>query len=254
MPVNITYYPLRARENALSNIARTLVENISERLIEELMTEGHMLLSGVDMDIRFGQPIAVDTYLDHPAIQQDIRSKQSFQFDDPLPSRAKMRKSALKVMQRYMTAIYSLTTLNHDHLFASMLKLFPFSSVNTRDFKRRVYLVASSSLREMTVFCHNSLNEDQVHMLVNDCYGKFRDFISLATEQGFVKEQGEGLVKLSPIGVYWIFTWHEFRTWCRSLPMRWSLWSNFSDLSEESPGSLPLSFAEKWSAAFSKRQ
>ncbi|RLC01918.1 MAG: glycerol acyltransferase [Deltaproteobacteria bacterium] len=201
VPVNITYYPVRARENALSNIAKSLVENISDRLIEELMTEGHMLLSGVDMDIRFGKPIEVDAYLNQPAIQKDIQSKRPFQFDDPLPSKAKLRKSALKVMQRYMTDIYSLTTLNHDHIFASMLKLFPFSRIKKQDLRRRVFLAASSSLRKMNVYCHSSLNEEQTHLLVDDGYGKCRDFISLAKEQGFVKEQGGNLIKLHPIGV-----------------------------------------------------
>jgi len=201
VPVNITYYPVRARENALSNIAKNLLDNISERLIEELMTEGNMLLSGVDMDIRFGKPIEVEAYLDQPTIQQDIQSKTSFQFDDPLPSKKNMRKSALKIMQRYMTDIYNLTTLNHDHIFASILKLFPFSRLKIRDLKRRVFLAASSSRQNMKVYCHSSLNEDQTHMLVDDCYGKYRDFIALAKEEGFVKEKGAHLVKLNPIGV-----------------------------------------------------
>jgi esterase/lipase/1-acyl-sn-glycerol-3-phosphate acyltransferase len=201
VPVNITYYPVRARENALSNIAKTLIENISERLVEELMTEGHMLLSGVDMDIRFGQSIDIGTYLDQPAIQRDIHSNRAFQFDDLLPSKAKMRKSALKIMQRYMNDIYGLTTLNHDHIFASMLKLFPFSSIKMQDLKRRVFLASSSSFRKMNVFCHSSLNENQTHLLVDDAYGKYRDFISLAKEQGYVREEGDRLVKLNPIGV-----------------------------------------------------
>ena len=200
VPVNITYYPVRARENALSQIAKSLVENISERLVEELMTEGNMLISGVDMDIRFGQPIEVGAYLDQPAIQQDIQSRKTYQFDDPLPSKVKMRQSALKVMQRYMTDIYNLTTLNHDHFYASMLKLFPFSKIGIQDLKRRVYLAASSPLRKMNVHCHSSLSDDQTHLLVDDCYGKYRDFISLAKEQGFVKEQKDHLIKLNPIG------------------------------------------------------
>ena len=55
---------------------------------------------------------------------------QSFSFDDPIPSKRMLRKVALKIMERYMSAIYSMTTVNHDHIFASMLKLIPFKNVD----------------------------------------------------------------------------------------------------------------------------
>src|SRR5512138_2975534 len=43
VPVNITYYPLRARENALSRLAGKLFQ-VPARFHEELLTEGAMLL------------------------------------------------------------------------------------------------------------------------------------------------------------------------------------------------------------------
>ena len=46
MPVNLTYYPIRARENILSKLAQRLVEGLPDRFVEELMTEGSMLISG----------------------------------------------------------------------------------------------------------------------------------------------------------------------------------------------------------------
>ncbi len=200
VPVNITYYPVRARENAISNLARNLVENLSDRLIEELMTEGNMILSGVDMDIRFGDAIDVTPYLNDPAIQRDIHTTKVFQFDDILPSKKKMHKSALKAMQAYMSAIYHLTTVNHDHLFASILKLYPFSQIDVMDLKRRAYLAATSTLKDLRIYYHESLNGDQTHLLVDDCYGKYQDFISLAIEQKYVKQKRTKLLKISPIG------------------------------------------------------
>jgi len=83
VPVNITYYPVRARENILVDIARRLVDELPERLIEELMTEGSMLLSGVDIDIRFGKPLSISDSLKRFAIARDICALSRLDFDDP---------------------------------------------------------------------------------------------------------------------------------------------------------------------------
>ena len=85
VPVCLTYFPIRARENTLSTLATHLVNGISDRLVEEIMTEGTMLLSGVDLDIRFGEPIKIDECLSCRSIERGIGSKHRLQFDDPLP-------------------------------------------------------------------------------------------------------------------------------------------------------------------------
>jgi hypothetical protein len=130
MPVNLTYYPIRARENILSKLAQRLVEGLPERFVEELMTEGSMLISGVDIDIHFGDPILIDPYLHKAAIKKDIQAESRINFDDPIASKNAMRKKALKLMQRYMTDIYGLTAVNLEHLFASMLKLMPGKKID----------------------------------------------------------------------------------------------------------------------------
>jgi len=84
VPVNITYYPIHARENILSRTALRIAEDISDRTMEELMTEGGMLLFGVDIDIRFGSPISITDYLRHWKISRDITSTARINFDDPL--------------------------------------------------------------------------------------------------------------------------------------------------------------------------
>jgi esterase/lipase/1-acyl-sn-glycerol-3-phosphate acyltransferase len=195
VPVNITYYPLRAHDNALSWLAAHLVKDISQRAREEIMTEGTMLLSGVDIDIRFGAPIEVNECLECSPIDQDIFAKRRIDLDEPIPSRLKMRRVALDIMQRYMAAIYSMTTVNHDHLFASMLKALPFNRIDKDNLKRRVFLVTAGNLEQMGVHFHQSIRTSQVSLLTDDRFNKYRDFIALAIEKGIVKRKGKTLIK-----------------------------------------------------------
>ena len=189
VPVNLTYYPIRARENILSKLAMRLVDDLPERLVEELMTEGSMLISGVDIDIHFGDPILIDDFLQDSAIQRDIETKKRINFDDPIASKNTMRKEALKLMQRYMADIYDMTAVNLDHIFASMLKFMRFKKIDELDFRRRVFLAASQIRRQQGgMHLHPGLKKDQVHLLTDDRFGVVSDFMTIALEKGNLKK------------------------------------------------------------------
>ncbi len=193
VPVNLTYYPIRARENILSKLAMRLVDDLPERLIEELMTEGSMLLSGVDIDVRFGNPILIREYLRETTIEKDIKAKRRINFDDQIASRSTMRKQALKLMQRYMTDIYSLTTVNIDHLFSSMLRFLRSRKIDRLALCRRVFLTASQIQHHPGLFLHSSLEQDQVHLLTDDRFGKVKNFIKVAEDKGNLKKMNSTL-------------------------------------------------------------
>jgi esterase/lipase/1-acyl-sn-glycerol-3-phosphate acyltransferase len=194
VPVNITYYPIRAHENALSRLASRLVKDLSARAQEEIMTEGTLLLSDTDIDIRFGAPISIKEYL-VPPIDRDIVSPRRIDFDDPLPSRAKILRVAVGIMHRYMDAIYSMTTVNHDHLFASMLRVVPLLKMNEDNLRRRVFLVVAEHLEQTGVHLHRSLRTNQSSLLTDDRFHKYRDFIRLAMDTGIVRTEGKDLFK-----------------------------------------------------------
>lgn len=183
IPVNITYYPIRARENLISRFVSRLTNDLPERFLEELMTEGNMLLAGVDVDVRFGRPLDVKPYLDDKAIQSDIQVAKPIYFDEPIPSRPTMRSKALQIMQRYMADIYNMTTVNHDHLLASLFKLMPFSSIRLDALKRKAFLAAGTDFKAMHLFPHDSLAESQIHLLTDDRYGRLKDFLELAVDK-----------------------------------------------------------------------
>jgi esterase/lipase/1-acyl-sn-glycerol-3-phosphate acyltransferase len=197
VPVNITYYPLRSRENTLSRLAEFFVDHPSDRMMDEMMTEGAMLLTGVDIDIRFGTAISIQDYLRASAIERDISATRTFDFDDPISSRRAMRKQAWKIMQQYMTAIYSMTTVNPDHLFAAMLSKIPFNRINAFDLRRRVFLAVTQKIDSSGAFMHKSLAENQTHLITDDNYHRFRDFIKIAVEKKILSWKGNDLIKLS---------------------------------------------------------
>jgi esterase/lipase/1-acyl-sn-glycerol-3-phosphate acyltransferase len=195
VPVNVTYYPLRGHENVLSKLATRWIDNVPERMLEEIMTEGSMLLSGVDMDIRFGKPIEIKSFMERSAIQKDITSKHRIGFDDPIPSRQIMRNVAVKVMQQYMSAIYSMTTVNHDHIFASLLRHIPFKKIDRYDLRRRAFFVVTDHLDETGVYLHDDLHLDQTHLLIDDRFNKLKNFVKVAEEKRVVKIKNNTLIK-----------------------------------------------------------
>ena len=210
VPVNITYFPLRAHENLLSRLAVTLVEDLPERFIEELVTEGSMLLSGVDVDIRFGSAVDVGIYLDHPAVVGDIDTPGTLNFDDPIPSAGVLKDAAADIMERYMTAIYRMTTVNHDHLIASILRHTPFRRIHIDDLKRRVFLATQLDLNVPGIFFHKSVETDQTHLLTDDRYQKFSGFLSVALEKGILVREGPYLVRKKPFFTT-VLNFHQIR-------------------------------------------
>lgn len=195
VPINLTYYPLRARENVLSTLANRFAGNLSERLREELLTEGTMFFEGVDIDIRFGNAIPVSESLTSSRIRQDMFSHRQINFDDQLPSLPAMRQEATTLMHRFMSDIYRMTTVNHDHLFASLLKALPFSKISEEDFRRRVFLLTDLVPDKTLVSCHQSLEIAQIALLTDDRYHKYRDFLELARETGVVRHNEGWLLR-----------------------------------------------------------
>jgi esterase/lipase/1-acyl-sn-glycerol-3-phosphate acyltransferase len=195
VPINITYYPLRARENILSILADQFADNLPERLREELLTEGTMLIAGVDIDIRIGQPLSISESLHNSVIEEDMFSPAEINFNDRLPSLSVMRREAGKLMERYMAAIYAMTTVNHDHLFASLLRAMPFNTMDEADFRRRAFLLAAMELPGSDVYCHQSLAIGQISLLSDDRYHKYRDFLELARDTGLLQQHDGKLTK-----------------------------------------------------------
>lgn len=199
VPVNLTYYPIRTAENIASNIASKLVKDIPDRMVEEIMTEGTMLLTGVDLDIRFDKPINIRDYLKKTWLSECIQEQGITGCSVSEGLRSEMKRVAHDIMQLYMNRIYAMTTINHEHLFASFLRKHPFERIGEKDFKRRVFYAASlvSNKKKGLGECylHKSLQENQAHLLTDDRFKKFENFFELAREKGVIVKSGDYLVR-----------------------------------------------------------
>lgn len=195
VPVNLTYYPIRAMENLAVNIANSLVNDIPERVLEELTIEGTMLLKGIDIDIRFGKPIEIDSFFTNEKVQSELAKQDGNGFEISPFLQKEMYTYSDSLMERYMRGIYDLTTINHDHLFATFLRLYPYKKIKRADLCRRVYMAASDlqEIGDNSFNLHKSLHSDQVHLVTDDRYKKVKNFIDLAVEKDVISDEGEFL-------------------------------------------------------------
>lgn len=198
VPVNITYYPMMAKENILSRLAGSFIDSPSPRMLEELQAEGTMLLAGVDVDIRFGAPIKIRPFLTDPVVEWDICSKEKISFNDDISSKQILRDASVEIMHRYMHSIYSMTTLNHDHLFSSILYRSMDDRMAAEDLKKRVFLAASLDMGDEKYHLHHSLQNSQIHILTDDRHKKYENFINFAVQKNLLTVDEDGFLSKNP--------------------------------------------------------
>jgi esterase/lipase len=130
-------------------------------------------------------------------IQDDITSVHPIGFDDPIKARNMMRTAARKIMARYMSSIYSMTTVNHDHLFATLLKYLRKSEISIDEFRNRAFLAATSGLERYGIYRHRCMDTNQISLLTDDRYRKLSNFLSVATDRELDIDQQRLLIDSS---------------------------------------------------------
>jgi esterase/lipase/1-acyl-sn-glycerol-3-phosphate acyltransferase len=198
VPVNITYYPVRARENALSKLAGKFFKNISTRFQEELEVEGPVILGKADIDINFGRPLPVKNYLTSKwKLRRMAADRHVYLSMEDFKKISAFRKICVKMMYDYMHAIYQMTTVNHDHIMSYILTNYRQDSFSENDFKKRIFL-AIDHLRAIGLpNCHTSLYKKQYYLLTDDYHEKYENFIKDAIAGNYIKRENGVITKNS---------------------------------------------------------
>jgi esterase/lipase/1-acyl-sn-glycerol-3-phosphate acyltransferase len=210
VPVNISYYPIRSRQNAIEKIASYLMKDMPDRIAEELQTEGTMLLSGVDMDITIDKPLAIRPFLRKRIIQKDILTPRPIMPDDVLPSRPAMRLIASKLTRKVMASIYQNTMVNYDHLIAYILKYYPRQKLSLFSLAQRLYLAVEAATKLKSVRLHSGLLQDQCVQLCRNYHKVLADFLEVAKRSGAVEVEGD-LIRLKRPAMKTLFDFHSIR-------------------------------------------
>lgn len=179
-PVNLTYYPIRPRDNLILGLAKRFVKNLPSRVSEELTIEGNIMMKG-DIDVTFRPPIQVRDFIKK---QHDLFKR--------LPLKNETRIDLLlRIMSRPLTnammrEIYGALTVNIDHLFANVLIQYESERLSLFQIQASIWL-AARYLQTKGIAVHRSLNESNLDQLLSleEC-ASFVDVFLLAAQEGLL--------------------------------------------------------------------
>jgi esterase/lipase len=184
VPLNVTFYPLRPRGNALSRLMRVAKRNLDPRVVEELHVEGGILLGDSEISIHFGEPIEVSDYLDRTT---ELARRVVGVFSEDKRSNLMLRRQATRLTTEMMHRIYGHTEVNLDHLFCYGLRALKADRVPVEDFHRALFL-AAARLRELgLVRVHPTLEDGIAAMLKHRSYKPLESVATLAIEQHIIQ-------------------------------------------------------------------
>ncbi len=208
IPCNITFYPLRISDNALNNSVHFFIDNLHQRLSEELLIEGNFLLKDTDMDIRMGQPIIVEDYwtkmeaaiatlfVKNPSLSlKQILSKA--EGNETLSNtlfRLSYQRSAKKIRDDYMHAIYDNVTINIAHIAATLIMHFVAQRqlrINKKKLHQLIYITIKTLQKNATLNFHRTLENPSIYRnLLMTKSATFDQFLRSASKANLIETSG----------------------------------------------------------------
>ena len=196
VPINITYFPIRARENFMLRMAASFARGeMSPRAIEELSVEGTFLSSDTTIDITLGEPIDIDAYLNRPDFRPllDCAHEELLSSHDP---ESVFTQAADRLTRRYMESIYQLTRINYDHIFATIIRFQGTKPFTERRYRNRIYLVAHELNRRPHYHLNDDLKETYRQIIFEDPSEEFHNFMELCIKEKIIRRDGRYYVRI----------------------------------------------------------
>ena len=194
IPVNVTYFPIRARDNLMLRMAQRMAKDLSPRALEELSVEGTFLSSDTDIDITLGDPIDLESYLHQPEYAEIMACGDDLAKLEMDP-RSLFHDAAHELMMRYMRDIYRHTRINYDHIFATIIRYQGAKTFTEREYRNRIYYVAHELRKQGKYDMHTLLERTYRHIIFEDPSPKFHDFMKLCINENVIEKKGGHYVR-----------------------------------------------------------
>jgi esterase/lipase len=184
VPTNITFYPLRVTDNALRKGVELFGGGLSQRLSEELLIEGNILLKETDMDLRFGDTICTDepcNWWERKFVSRLVKRVDTLdelfavkqtqgKWADRMVAKS-VGRTTVAVRDTYMREMYAGVTVNMSHLISRLIVMYVekgWSEVGRQLFHKTLYLAIKRVQKNLSVALHESLSNPQFYSGVLD--------------------------------------------------------------------------------------
>ena len=192
IPVNITYAPIRPGVNPFMSIGGTFVEEIDERIKEELEIEGNILLNS-EIHIRFDKPIDIAEYLYHAKQEMMCQQERCGVVSD----KDLIGYCRHDLTTKFMNAVYTSILINFDHIFALVIEYYTEEFIGTNELKRAIFLAARDVAGLKRYHLHHSVFDELYKLLTDEEDPWFSSTLSLAVEQKVLQQVEAELYKIN---------------------------------------------------------
>ena len=194
VPTNLTYFPIRPGKNIVQSLASKFVKGMPERLEEELEIEGNLLFSRSHIHVTFGKPLGVKAFLNRYYFRKNKILSSVIEYRRSLiygkdPTRFNLSRISRKLTNLFMDKIYSMVTINMDHLFSFGLLSINRNRTTDHLFKCRLFLACEEIKKEKKFNIHPSLENLSIELITDESEEKYDDFEELAIKEKVIDKK-----------------------------------------------------------------
>ncbi|MDY7031717.1 MAG: alpha/beta hydrolase [Thermodesulfobacteriota bacterium] len=194
IPTNLTYFPIRPGRNRIQSLAAKFVKEIPERLEEELEIEGNLLFSDASIHVTFGSPIMVGDFLTHYYFSRircisSVKEYQRRLIHGNDPTDYNLSRISRRLTNHFMDKIYSMVTVNIDHLFSFGLLSLNRKKINDYSFKCRLFLACEEMKRKGKFNLHPVLENLPLELIADEGEKMYDSIEEFSVKEKFIEKR-----------------------------------------------------------------